>query len=149
MDDDEFFRAVSEDSRSRPATYSIRSSSQGSASGGSSTGEESSSASSSPMSTTSLVDFSVLDKPSTPSLKLELDNIEMGLTATTSRESLLDELLGDIRRSCGTSIASTPTGMASLSDGEAESNVFECRLRRSEAELRTLGECRLLPGASR
>ena len=75
-------------------------------------------------------------------LKLELESIELGLssanTDTVSRESLLDELLGDIRRSCATSLASTPT-MVSLSEGEGE-NVFECRLRRSEAELRTLGE---------
>lgn len=55
-----------------------------------------------------------------------------------SRESLLDELLGDIRRhSCATSLASTPSMMLSLSEGETE-NVFECKLRRSEAELRSL-----------
>jgi hypothetical protein len=73
------------------------------------------------------------------SLKLELANIELSLAATASRESLLDELLGDIRRSCGTSLASTPTLVASQSDGEGE-NVFECKLRRSEAELRSLSK---------
>ena len=72
------------------------------------------------------------------SLKLELANIQLGLSATTSRESLLDELLGDIRRSC--SLASTPT-VVSQSEGEGE-NVFDCKLRRSEAELRTLSKSR-------
>lgn len=96
-----------------------------------------SSDSASPRSTSSLMDFSTT-KHSPGSLKLDLDKMELNLTATVSRESLLDELLGDIRRSCATSLASTPT-MVSLSEGEGE-NVFECRLRRSEAELRTLGE---------
>ncbi len=134
MDDEFFFGADHE--ASRLATYSTRSSSSN---GSSNTGGESDS-STSPRSTASLVDFSVLDKPSSASLKLELANIELGLSATTSRESLLDELLGDIRRSCGsTSVASTPT-MVSMSEGEPENNVFDCRLRRSEAELRTLGQ---------
>ena len=100
-----------------------------------------SSNSASPRSTSSLMELnsSSSKRPSASrSLKLELESIEMGLSATISRESLLDELLGDIRRSCATSLASTPT-MVSLSEGEGE-NVFECRLRRSEAELRTLGE---------
>ena len=139
--DDTFFFDVDPDSHRTSSfgssgAYSIRSSSSngsGSSNGGSDT--------SSPHSTTSLIDFSVLDRPPTDGLKLELANIELGLMATTSRESLLDELLGDIRRSCGTSLASTPTTMVSLSEGETENNVFECRLRRSEAELRSLGEC--------
>lgn len=100
-------------------------------------GSPSSSNSASPRSTSSLMDFSA-SKHSSRALKLELDKIGLNLEATVSRESLLDELLGDIRRSCATSLASTPT-MVSLSEGEGE-NVFECRLRRSEAELRTLGE---------
>ena len=145
MDEAFFFGAEAEISRSASCSaggeaYSIRSSSIG---GSSNEGRVGSDSSSSPLSTTSLIDFSVLDKPSKTaarnSLKLELANIEHGLSATTSRESLLDELLGDIRRSCGTSLASTPTTMVSLSEGEQE-NVFECKLRRSEAELGSLGQ---------
>lgn len=57
----------------------------------------------------------------------------------TTKESILDELLSDIRRSCGPSLASTPT-VASLSEGEnSVESVFDCRVRRSEAEMRTLG----------
>ena len=141
MDEAFFFGADSEAASSREGScggYSIRSSSNGSSTS-SSTGGEGSDASSPRSITTSLVDFSVLDNPPQSGLKLELAKIELGLSATTSRESLLDELLGDIRRSCGTSVASTPT-MASFSEGETENNVFECRLRRSEAELRTLGQ---------
>lgn len=98
------------------------------------------SASSPRCSTSSLIDFS---DPSTNAklntLESELAHIEQGLSSTTSRESLLDELLGDIRRSCATSVSSTPSLAAS--EGEGEANVFDCKLRRSEAELRTLSEC--------
>lgn len=113
-----------------------------------STSSSSGSASASPSSSSSLLDFpSVqLRKDAPSSLKLELENIEQSLAATTtstSRESLLDELLGDIRRSCATSLASTPT-LVSQSEGEGE-NVFECKLRRSETELRTLSKWILWP----
>lgn len=111
------------------------------ASSRSSASSNSSSNSASPLSTTSsLMDvYSPKGSPSsTGPPKLELVGVGLGLAATVSRESLLDELLGDIRRSCATSLASTPT-MVSLSEGEGE-NVFECRLRRSEAELGTLGK---------
>ena len=78
----------------------------------------------------------------TSSLESELSNIELNLSMTASRESLLDELLGDIRRSCATSLASTPTLSLSFSDASEQDldNVFDCKLRRSETELRTLGK---------
>ena len=110
--------------------------------GGSTSSSAGSDSASSPRSTSSLLDFPrvKVGKDVAPSsLKLELANIELGLSATTSRESLLDELLGDIRRSCATSLASTPTVVSGQSDGEGE-NVFDCKLRRSEVELRTLSE---------
>ena len=60
------------------------------------------------------------------------------LTATVSQESLLGELLGDIRRAPSLA-SSTPNTVVSLSEGEGE-NVFDCKLRRSKAELKSLGE---------
>lgn len=107
-----------------------------------STSSDSTRSSSSPHSTSSLAEFPnvKLKKDAPSSLKLELASIELGLSTTTSRESLLDELLGDIRRSCATSLASTPTVVGSYSDGEEGENVFDCKLRRSEAELRTLSK---------
>lgn len=88
-------------------------------------------------SSTSLIDFSS-SRNDSPSYRFELGAIERGLSSaiSCSRESLLDELLGEIRRSSTTSLASTP---GSISEVEGES-VFEYKLRRSEAELRTLGE---------
>ena len=56
-----------------------------------------------------------------------------------SADPLLDELLGDIRRSCGTSLASTPTAVSSDGDWKGDS-VFECKLRRSRAELHSLSK---------
>lgn len=56
----------------------------------------------------------------------------------TNKEFILDELLSDIRRSCATSLASTPTAV-SFSDGETSEAFLDCKVRRSEAELRTLG----------
>ena len=69
---------------------------------------------------------------------IELSNAQLDLSTATSRESLLDELLGDIRRSCPTSLASTPT-MVSYSEGEGES-VFDYKLKRSETELAAMGQ---------
>lgn len=109
-----------------------------------STSSDSPRSSSSPHSTSSLAEFpsvKVRQDVVPSSLKLELASIELGLSATASRESLLDELLGDIRRSCATSLASTPTLVGSHSEeGDEGENVFECKLRRSEAELQTLSK---------
>ena len=73
---------------------------------------------------------------SSPPLGLEeLDLYEV----RTRKESILDELLSDIRRSCANSSASTPTSStAVLSEGERD-GVFDCRMFQSEAEMRTLG----------
>ena len=57
----------------------------------------------------------------------------------TNKENILDELLSDIRRSCATSLASTPTAV-SFSEGEATDAFLDCKVRRSQAELRTLGK---------
>ena len=59
------------------------------------------------------------------------------ITSPTHTDPLLDELLGDIRRSCGTSLASTPTAISS--DGDKADSVFECRVKRSHTELNSLG----------
>ena len=56
---------------------------------------------------------------------------------STDGESLLDELLGDIRRSRTASLASTPTFVSS--EGEVD-GVRDCG--RSEAELRSMSERR-------
>ena len=67
------------------------------------------------------------------------NHLNFELDSYPSTDSLLDELLCEIRRSVTTSLTSTPTGGLSSDGGEGE-NVFECRMRRSEAELKTLGE---------
>lgn len=73
---------------------------------------------------------SILDQINVHTIKLD---------TYPSTDPLLDELLGDIRKSCATSLASTPTLVSS--DGDRDS-IFECKLRRSEAELRSLGRSR-------
>ena len=84
-----------------------------------------------------------MDIDSPQSVGLDLDKksdqmFSMRLDSYPNTDPLLDELLGDIRRSVGTSIASTPTLMSS--DGDRGDSVFECKLRRSKAELRSLGK---------
>ena len=60
-------------------------------------------------------------------------------TSADGGESLLDELLQDIRRSRTTSVASTPTHMSSDCDFDVETDgARDCG--RSEAELRRLSE---------
>lgn len=66
-------------------------------------------------------------------------SLNVALDSYPSTDSLLDELLCEIRRSVTTSLTSTPTGGLSSDGGEGES-AFECRIRRSEAELKTMGE---------
>lgn len=68
----------------------------------------------------------------------KLRTVDQELSATVSQESLLGELLGDIRRAPSLA-SSTPNTVVSLSEGEGE-NVFDCKLRRSKAELKSLGE---------
>ena len=67
-------------------------------------------------------------------------SLDLTLDSYPSTDSLhvLDELLCDIRRSCTTSLTSTPIS----SDGEVTGadTVFECKLRRSETELRAMGK---------
>ncbi len=54
------------------------------------------------------------------------------------KEFILGELLSDIRRSCATSLASTPTAV--ISEGETTKVFLDCKVRRSDIELRTLGK---------
>ena len=68
-------------------------------------------------------------------------SLDLTLDSYPSTDSLhvLGELLCDIRRSCTTSLTSTPIS----SDGEVTGGadaVFESKLRRSEMELRAMGE---------
>lgn len=80
-----------------------------------------------------------IDSPQSIDLDKTPDRmLTMRLDSYPNTDPLLDELLGDIRRSVGTSLASTPTLVSS--DGDRGDSVFECKLRRSEAELRTLGK---------
>ena len=72
-------------------------------------------------------------------LGLSLD-LSLGSYPSTDSLHVLGELLCDIRRSCTTSLTSTPI---ISSDGEmtvAADAVFESKLRRSETELRAMGE---------
>jgi len=91
--------------------------------------ERSSSSSDRPTSTTS---FCFDNNCSLPRL------YSMSSSPKSNKENILDELLSDIRRSCATSLASTPTGI-SLSEGESTDTFLDCKVRRSKAELRTLG----------
>lgn len=68
-------------------------------------------------------------------------SLDLTLDSYPSTDSLhvLGELLCDIRRSCTTSLTSTPIS----SDGEVTGGadaVFESKLRRSEMELRAMGK---------
>ena len=70
------------------------------------------------------------------SSRLEMDSSYL----LTRKESILDELLNDIRRSCSNSLISTPTSVAAyLSGGENSECVFDCGVGLSEAEMKTLG----------
>lgn len=71
-----------------------------------------------------------------PPIRLKRDFGVAPLDRYPSTDCLLNELLGDIRRSRTTSLASTPTNISS--DYETE-NVFDVK-NRSEAELWKLGE---------
>ena len=70
--------------------------------------------------------------------ELGLD-LSLGSYPSTDSLHVLGELLCDIRRSCTTSLTSTPI---ISSDGEvtAADTVFESKLRRSGTELRAMGE---------
>ena len=70
-----------------------------------------------------------------PPIRLKRDVGAVSLERYPSTDCLLKELLGDIRRSRTTSLASTPTNVSS--DYEME-NVFDMK-NRSEAGLRSLG----------
>lgn len=73
------------------------------------------------------------------SADLGLD-LSLGSYPSTDSLHVLGELLCDIRRSCTTSLTSTPI---ISSDGEmtaAADTVFESKLRRSATELRAMGE---------
>lgn len=70
--------------------------------------------------------------------------LDLSLESYPSTDSLhvLGELLCDIRRSCTTSLTSTPI-ISSDGDGDmtaAADTVFESKLRRSATELRAMGE---------
>ena len=71
-----------------------------------------------------------------PLIRLKRDFGAASLDRYPSTDCLLNELLGDIRRSRTTSLASTPTNISS--DYETE-NVFDVK-NRSEFELRKMGE---------
>ena len=71
-------------------------------------------------------------------------DLSLGSYPSTDSLHVLGELLCDIRRSCTTSLTSTPI-ISSDGDGEltmaaAADTVFESKLRRSATELRAMGE---------
>ena len=86
-------------------------------------------------------DFEEKDKPAKLSLALKVKSLSHSSSLdsypSTDGESLLDELLGDIRRCRTASLASTPTFVSSdyeiETDGVRDSG-------RSEAELKGMGE---------
>ena len=69
-------------------------------------------------------------------------DLSLGSYPSTDSLHVLGELLCDIRRSCTTSLTSTPI-ISSDGDGDmtaAADTVFESKLRRSATELRAMGE---------
>ena len=69
-------------------------------------------------------------------------DLSLGSYPSTDSLHVLGELLCDIRRSCTTSLTSTPI-ISSDGDGEITAGadtVFESKLRRSATELRAMGE---------